>query len=114
MQTIAVIAAGAGVPELLAAAAFAAAVNGFIRGCMNKDRLDHACRKYSENVMVSWLQGVTFVTVSAALREASKERFSNVRNNLSPSAFANILIPLSRVETANRVPSLLKRIRGLA
>jgi hypothetical protein len=37
MQTIAVIAAGAGVPELLAAAAFAAAVNGFIRGCMNKD-----------------------------------------------------------------------------
>ena len=61
-----------------------------------------------------WLQGVTFVTVSAALREASKERFSSVRNNLSPSAFANILIPLSRVETANRVPSLLKRIRGLA
>ena len=53
MQTIAVIAAGAGVPELLAAAAFAAAVNGFIRGCMNKDRLDHACRKYSENVMVT-------------------------------------------------------------
>jgi len=37
MQTIAVIAAGAGVPELLAAAAFAAAVNGLIRGCMNKD-----------------------------------------------------------------------------
>jgi hypothetical protein len=48
------------------------------------------------------------------VREASKERFSNVRNNLMPSVFANILIPLSFAETAKRVPSLLKRIRGLA
>ena len=35
MQTIAVIAKGAAATELLAAAAFAAAVN--IRGCINKD-----------------------------------------------------------------------------
>jgi len=63
---------------------------------------------------ILWLQVITFVTVSVALREASKERFSRVRSNRSPSAFAKILIPLSTVETANRVPSLLKRIRGLA
>lgn len=58
---------------------------------------------------------LTFVMVSddAAL-EASNERFSNVRSSRIPSAFANILIPLSLVETANSVPSLLKRIRELA
>jgi hypothetical protein len=37
VQTIAVTADGAPAPELLAAAAFAAAVKGFIRGCINKD-----------------------------------------------------------------------------
>lgn len=50
---------------------------------------------------------------SDVLDESYKE-FSNARNNRIPSALAKILIPFSFAETANRVPSLLKRIRGLA
>lgn len=45
--------------------------------------------------------------------EASKARFSKVRSNRRPSVFAKILIPVSLAEMANRVPSLLKRMRGL-
>lgn len=57
---------------------------------------------------------VVFTFVASDALEASKARFSNVRSNRRPSPFANILIPLSLAETANRVPSLLKRMRGLA
>lgn len=46
--------------------------------------------------------------------EASKARFSNVRSKRRPSVLAKTLIPFSLAEMANRVPSLLKRIRGLA
>ncbi|KAF3788126.1 hypothetical protein EJ110_NYTH21693 [Nymphaea thermarum] len=41
-------------------------------------------------------------TASEATLEASKERFSNVRNRRNPSAFVKTLNPLSLDETANR------------
>ncbi|KAF3788125.1 Topless-related protein 1 [Nymphaea thermarum] len=41
-------------------------------------------------------------TASEATLEASKKRFSNVRNRRNPSAFAKTLNPLSLDETANR------------
>ena len=47
--------------------------------------------------------------VSEGNLAGSKVRFSNERNNRWPSALTNILMPLSLVETANNVPSLLKR-----
>jgi len=55
----------------------------------------------------------TFVKASDAL-EASYKEFSSVRNKRMPSPLAKILIPFSFAETAKSVPSLLKRIRGLA
>lgn len=52
--------------------------------------------------------------LSETVLGTSKERISNVHSKRNPSALAKILIPLSCVETANKVPSLLKRIFGLA
>lgn len=46
--------------------------------------------------------------------EASKVRFSTVLSNRMPSEFASILTPLSFVETANKIPSLLNLIQGEA
>lgn len=57
---------------------------------------------------------VTFVTVSGAILEAIREWLSLLHNNMIPSTVAKILILFSFAETANNVPSLLKRIRGLA
>lgn len=56
----------------------------------------------------------TFVSDSETFFEESYERFSSARSNRSPSELHNIFIPPSLVETAKSVPSLLKRIRGLA
>lgn len=44
----------------------------------------------------------------------SKERLSTVRSNLMPSEFARTFMPLSFVETASNIPSLLNRIHGEA
>lgn len=46
--------------------------------------------------------------------EASKERRSTVLSSLIPSVFARIFMPLSFVETASKIPSLLNRIHGEA
>lgn len=114
-------------PALVAEAATAAAAAeiGFIVGCRIQNALNKidfilgGCiarfffsfnKSYSKKFHI--LIKATFVTVSEVL-EASYERFSNVRSNRIPSEFANILMPFSLAETAKRVPSLLKRIRGL-
>ena len=51
--------------------------------------------------------------VSEGALDGSKVRFSNELNNRWTSALAKTLTPLSLVETANNVPSLLKRRRGV-
>lgn len=56
----------------------------------------------------------TFKTATEAALEASYVRHSTVLSNLIPSEFARILIPLSFVETANKIPSLLNLIEGEA
>ena len=56
----------------------------------------------------------TFTTATEAALEASYVRLSTVLSNLIPSEFAKILIPLSFVETANSIPSLLNLIDGEA
>ena len=56
----------------------------------------------------------TFTLAAEAALEASNARFSTVRSSLIPSAFAKILTPLSLVETANSIPSLLNLIHGEA
>ena len=51
--------------------------------------------------------------VSEGTLAGSKVRFSNEFNNRWPSILTKILMLLSLVETANNVPSLLKRRRGV-
>ena len=58
--------------------------------------------------------GVFTLTAAEATLEASNVRFSTVLRSLIPSAFAKILTPLSFVETANSIPSLLNLIQGEA
>lgn len=58
--------------------------------------------------------GVFTLTAAEATLEASNVRLSTVLRSLSPSAFAKILTPLSFVETANNIPSLLNLIQGEA
>lgn len=67
----------------------------------------------AKSSFIKHLNKATFVPASDVL-DASYERFSNVRSSRIPSRFAKILIPFSLPETAKRVPSLLKRMRGLA
>ena len=56
----------------------------------------------------------TFTIAAEAILEASKERLSTVRSSLIPSVFARIFMPLSFVETASNIPSLLNRTQGEA
>jgi len=56
----------------------------------------------------------TFTRAAEVTLEASNARFSTARKSLSPSAFARTLTPLSFVDTAIKVPSLLKRTQGEA
>lgn len=58
--------------------------------------------------------GVFTLTAAEATLEASNVRLSTVLRSLSPSVFAKILTPLSFVETANNIPSLLNLIQGEA
>lgn len=59
-------------------------------------------------------QLITFCGASDGGLEEKCKRVSYVRINLRPSTDAKIFILLSFAETANKEPSLLKRIRGLA
>ena len=58
---------------------------------------------------------LTFISASDAIPslEATREWPSKVRIKQRPSTVAKILILLSFAETANRLPPLLNRIRGL-
>lgn len=53
-------------------------------------------------------------TLTEATLEASNVRFSTDLSSRIPSPFARILTPLSFVETANSIPSLLNLIQGEA
>jgi len=91
-------------------AAAAAAEIGLIIGChKHYVRLGFINKKGGQY----YIYKSTFVKASDAL-DASYKEFSSVRDKRIPSPLAKILIPFSFAETAKRVPSLLKRIRGLA
>lgn len=56
----------------------------------------------------------TFTMAPAPILGESNERLSTVRSSLIPSVFARIFMPLSFVETASNIPSLLNRTQGEA
>ena len=70
--------------------------------------------RYFEREMVKQNQMFTFTTAAEATLDASNVRFSIVLSSLIPSEFARILTPLSFVETANSIPSLLNLMQGEA
>ena len=60
------------------------------------------------------LQAHTLTIAPEAELEVSNGRFSTERSSLTPSVLARTFTPLSLVDTAINVPSLLNRIQGEA
>jgi hypothetical protein len=70
--------------------------------------------KIIEQIGQVWGKKNTLTEAAEATLEASNVRFSADLSSRIPSPFARILTPLSFVETANSIPSLLNLIQGEA
>lgn len=74
---------------------------------------NHAFRNCNQTRLAEFKKNTLTIATEGTL-EASNVRFSTVFSSRIPSGFAKILTPLSFVETANNIPSLLNLIQGEA